>query len=161
MTRLFCNFVVAVASWVWLGRTVSAWAVCCDRLHVVEQLHMGRTGTCDSQGVCLFLFMVSQGGTVQGDSCFLTSSLEKQNTEMAAESYSSPHSLKLVSSEKGNKINSVRIVEYMWWELFIWAGQKFTPWGSGWLALLQVPGFVEKRKTENILNHLFPSCSTL
>lgn len=59
------------------------------------------------------------------------------------------------------KMNSVRIVEDVGWELFIWAGQKVTPWGSGRLTLLQAPGFVEKRKTENILNHLFSSCSTL
>lgn len=68
---------------------------------------------------------------MQGDSYFLTGSLEKPNAKMAAESYSSPYSLKLVSSGKGIKMNSVRTVENMGWELFIWAGQKFTPWSSG------------------------------
>lgn len=57
--------------------------------------------------------------------------------------------------------NSMRIVENMGWELFIWAWQKVTPWGSGRLTFLQAPGFIEKRKTENILNHLFPSCDAL
>lgn len=100
--------------------------------------------------------MVSQGGPVQGDSYFLTGSLEKPNRKMAVEAYSSPYSLKLVFSGEGIKMCRVRIVENMGWEVSIWAGQKFTPWGSGWLALLQVPGFVEKRKTENILNICFP-----
>lgn len=75
--------------------------------------------------------MVSQGGPVRGDSYFLTGSSERPNTKMAAEAYSAPYSLELVSSGEGVKMNSVRIVENMGWELFIWAGQKFTPWGSG------------------------------
>lgn len=56
--------------------------------------------------------MVSQGAPVWGHSYFLTGSLEKTNTQMAAEAYSS-YSLKLVSSGEGIKMNSVRIVENM------------------------------------------------
>lgn len=86
----------------------------------------------------------------------LAALLERSNTEIVVWVGASPHPYNwYFQGRTGERGQREEIGKYGMGTLYLFRTKSY-PWGSVRLTFLQAPGFIEKRKAENILNHLFP-----